>query len=466
MHRVSEPASGETTLQLTVTRGPGIFGRVTVDFELQGTSGLDDITPAQGQLVFNDQVSSQTLTLTVLSDSLPEPDEVFTVVLTTPGGGATLARSNTQASVTILANDSPLRWSQAQVEADESRGSVRLTILRGQLEDGSSAGDLSVPTTVQVSTMAGSATSSDDFNPLSLTITFPAGFTSQTVSIAIVDDSIPEGDETFTVALSSPSADAVIIPASTVTVIIPINDNAGGLVAFVSPGPVVIQEDGVSGTTAQFVVQRTVGTLSSLVVEWEVTNNFDGSIATADFQPARGNVTIPDGQSQVPLMIQAVDDSLPEEAEGFMVRLVRVAQGEGDLSDTGVRVASLIVAESDDVYGLVEWVESSSLTVTSTLVGIEGEQKLTHFIYELLRNLSLVFKTCSHLSAVFQGVTTGYQSQWRQCWYHCSGLQHCLPTSWCLRPTPGLHGSCSPSNGLCSDTRWPVITALQRTTHD
>lgn len=371
MRQVAEPASGEITLQLTVTRGPGVFGRVTVDFELQGISGLDDITPAQGQLVFGDQVSSQTLTLTVLSDNIPEPDEIFTIALTTPGGGATLATSNTQASVTILANDSPLRWSQAQVEADESGGgSVQLTILRGQLEDGSSAGDLSVPTTVQVSTTAGTATSSDDFNPLSLTITFPAGSTSQTVSIAIVDDSIPEGDETFTVALSSPSADAVLIPASTVTVIIPINDNAGGLVAFGSPGPIVIQEDGTSGTTAQFVVQRTVGTLSSLVVEWEITNSIDGSIATADFQPARGNVTIPDGQSQVPLTIRALDDSLPEEAEGFVVRLVRVAQGEGDLSDTGVRVASLIVAESDEVYGLVEWAESSSLTVTSTLVSI------------------------------------------------------------------------------------------------
>ena len=368
MREVSEPASGETTLQLTIVRGPGIFGRVTVDFELQGTSGLDDLTPAQGQLVFEDQVASQNLTLTVLSDNLPEPDEVFTVVLTTPGGGATLASSNTQASVTILANDSPLRWSLAQVEADESGGSVQLTILRGQLEDGSSAGDLSVPTTVQVSTTAGSATSSDDFNPLSVTITFPAGSTSQTVSIAIVDDSIPEGDEIFTVTLSSPSADAVLIPASNVTVIIPINDNAGGLVAFGSPGPIVIQEDGASGTTAQFVVQRTVGTLSNLTVEWEIANNIDGSIATADFQPARGNVTIPDGQSQVPLLIRAVDDSLPEVAEGFMVRLVRVAQGEGDLSDTGVRVASLIVAESDDVYGLVEWAESSSLTVTSTLV--------------------------------------------------------------------------------------------------
>ena len=379
MRRVSEPASGEITLQLTVNRGPGIFGRVTVDFELQGTSGLDDITPAQGQLVFNDQVSSQTLTLTVLSDSLPEPDEVFAVVLTTPGGGATLAESNTQASVTVLANDSPLRWSQAQVEADESgRGSVQLTILRGQLEDGSSAGDLSVPTTVQVSTMAGSATSSDDFNPLSLTITFPAGSTSQTVSIAIVDDSMPEGDETFTVTLSSPSADAVLIPASTVTVIIPINDNAGGLVAFGSPGPIIIQEDGTSGTTAQFVVQRTVGTLSSLVVEWEIVDNIDGSVAMADFQPARGNVTIPDGQAQVPLTIRAVDDNLPEEAEGFMVRLVRVAQGEGDLSDAGVRVASLIVAESDDVYGLVEWAESGSLTVTSTLVSSEDKpSKLT-----------------------------------------------------------------------------------------
>ena len=366
VREVTEPSSGETSIQLNVTRGPGIFGRVTIDFELQGTSGLDDLTPSQGQLIFEDRVSSQILTLTVLSDNLPEPDEVFIVQLTSPGGGATLAASNTQASVTILANDSPLRWSQAMVEADESGGSVQLTILRGQLEDGSSAGDLSVPTMVQVSTMPGSATSSVDFIPFNLTVTFPIDVTSQTVSIAIVNDVNPEGDESFTVVLSSPSADAVLIPASTATVIIPINDNAGGLVAFGSAGPIVIQED--TQSTAQFDVQRTVGTLGDITVEWEITNSVDGGIATSDFQPAQGNVTIPDGRSQVILSIQARDDGIPEVAEGFMVRLVRVALGEGELSETGVRLASLIVAESDDVYGLVEWAESSSLTVTSTAV--------------------------------------------------------------------------------------------------
>lgn len=349
-----------------VIRGPGIFGRVTIDYEVHGTSGLDDLTPSQGQLVFEDQVASQTLTLAILSDNLPEPDEIFTVVLTTPGGGATLAGSNTEATVTILANDTPLRWSQALVETSESGGSVQLTILRGRLEDGSSAGDLSIPTTVGVSTSAGSATSSSDFTPLSVTITFPAGSTSQTISIAIVDDNIPEGDESFTVELSSPSADAVLIPASTATVLIPINDNAGGLVAFASRGPMVVQEDGQS--TAEFVVQRTVGTLGDLTVEWEITSNVDGSLATEDFQLARGNVTIPNGQNQVTLTIQARDDIIPEVAEGFMVNLVRVARGEGDLSDTGIRLASLIVAENDDIYGLVEWAESSSLTVTSTAV--------------------------------------------------------------------------------------------------
>ena len=365
---MSEPATGETNIQLAVIRGPGIFGRVTVDYEIQGASGLDDLTPSQGQLVFDDRVGSQTLTLTVLSDNLPEPDEVFIVALTTPGGGATLATSSTEATVTILANDTPLRWSQALVETSESGGSVQLTILRGQLEDGTSAGDLSVPTTVQVSTVAGSATSSSDFTPLSVTITFPAGSTSQTISIAIVNDNTPEGDEVFTVGLSSPSNDAVLIPPSTATVLIPINDNAGGLVAFASRGPIVIQEDDQS--TAQFVVQRMVGTLGNLTIEWEITDNADGSLATTDFQPARGNVTILDGQSQAVLAIRAMDDGIPEVAEGFMVNLVRVVRGEGDLSVTGIRLASLIVAESDDVYGLVEWAESSSLTVTTAAVSI------------------------------------------------------------------------------------------------
>ena len=299
------------------------------------------------------------------ADSLPEPDETFSVQLTTPRGGATLANEGTIAMVTIRENDSPVSWNRSVVEVSEDVGTVELEISRGVLVDGSTAGDLSQTTTISVTTVSGTASAGVDFDPVSTTITFPPGSTSQSLTIRIHDDQTVEGDETFTVVLSSPSPDAVLVPPSQVTVIIAVNDNAGGIVSFASPGPVIISEDG--GDVGMFIVQRSVGTFGSLTIEWMITDNIDQSVASADFQPPSGTVVIEDGANEGVLQVVALNDNLPEVAEGFTVQLVRIVNGDGVLSETGVRVASLIVAESDDVYGLVEWGQQNRFTVTNTV---------------------------------------------------------------------------------------------------
>jgi hypothetical protein len=59
--------------------------------------------------------------------------------------------------------------------------------------------------TVDVSSADATASAPDDYTALPLTtVTFAAGETSQTVAIAIQDDTLPEGDETFTLTLSNP----------------------------------------------------------------------------------------------------------------------------------------------------------------------------------------------------------------------------------------------------------------------
>ena len=308
---------------------------------------------------------SQQLILIIATDDIPEPNEEFIIRLTTPRGGVTLADQATSATVTILANDAPIRWSQPIYEASEDSGSFQLTLTRGLLEDGSSMGNLSTTSTVQVTTVGGSATADVDFQSQSLSVTFPPESSSQTISIPITNDNLPEGDEMFTVVLSQPSSNVVLQPPTVATVIIPINDNAGGLVSFASAGPVIIGEDDQS--VGEFVIQRTVSSFSELIVEWEIRDNVDSSMAVSDFQPARGNVTIPTGVTQTVLTVQAFDDELPETAEGFSVQLVRVVSGGGELSEVGVRLATLIVRESDDVYGLVEWAEDSRLSVADTV---------------------------------------------------------------------------------------------------
>lgn len=59
--------------------------------------------------------------------------------------------------------------------------------------------------TVQYATVGGSATQGSDFVGASGTVTFLPGETSKTITIVVLGDSIAENNETFTVALSSPT---------------------------------------------------------------------------------------------------------------------------------------------------------------------------------------------------------------------------------------------------------------------
>lgn len=327
--------------------------------------GLNDISPARGQIVFGEGSTSENITLTITSDSIPEPNELWLVRLANPTGGAVLAQQNTEASINILANDAPISWSQEITRVDESSGSVLLTITRGVLPGGIMAGDLSAESTVQVTTNSGSASSGSDFNPISEMVTFLPGSSSVSLSITIVDDTLAEGDEMFTVLLSSPSPDAVLSPPTIATVLIRINDDAGGLAFFASPGPVIVRED--EPTVGRFIVRRTVGTFGNLTAEWRILSTQDGSLATSDFSPALGNITILDGATDAFLDVVAFDDAFPEVAEGFTIELVRVVSDLGGLSDSSPRLASLIVAESDDVYGLLEWAVDRRLFVAGSV---------------------------------------------------------------------------------------------------
>ena len=327
--------------------------------------GRDDVAPLQGQVVFEDAEASQNLSLSVLPDDIPESNEVFSVRLSSPTGGAVLANTDIVSMVMVLANDAPVRWAESVISVAEGVGNVTLVLTRGIAADGTTLGDISVETTVAVATSSGSASAGSDFTAVSTRVTFSPGSTSAQVSISILDDSTPEGDEMFSVILSSPSPDAVLAPPTTATVLIEINDDAGGLVSFSSPGPVVIQEDGGRGDGV-FTIQRAVGTHGDLTVEWQVLAS-DNSLATSDFQPAKGNITMAAGVMTATLTVVAVDDTVAEEAESFMVELVRVVSSVGDLSDTGHRLATLIVADSDNVYGLLEWGQDNQIQVVGTV---------------------------------------------------------------------------------------------------
>ena len=326
-----------------------------------------DISPTEGQIEFEDQMNTSFITIDILSDNTPENSEQFTISLSNPGGGAILADSDTQAQLIISSNDVPVRFGSSITYVSEDVGDLVMTVFRGTVLGGESYGPLEQETTVTYSTTSDTAIDGDDYMSSSGTITFASGETTQTISIPIVNDDIPEGDESFTITLSNPSSDSVLVNPSTIMVVININDNAGGVVRFQSTDTQTISED--EQTTATFVIERTGSTLGNLVIGWSILDE-NSQLADSDFNPPSGNVTMSAGNSEVDLPIKAWDDSVPEVAEAFTVNIDEIVGGGAKLDNESLRVAMLYVADSDDVYGIVE------VNTASGMIIVDGVSQL------------------------------------------------------------------------------------------
>jgi hypothetical protein len=129
------------------------------------------------------------------------------------------------------------------VVVPEAGGTATVTLVR--------TGDLSEVATVDYTTVDGSATAGQDFTFADGTVTFPAGLSTATISVPITSESLPDGDEDFTVVLSQPSA-TTLLTDRTAKVTID-NDDAGALLYGLTSTDHLAQirvADGIVGTPA------------------------------------------------------------------------------------------------------------------------------------------------------------------------------------------------------------------------
>lgn len=97
-------AEADGTATLTVVRTGGTANTVMVSYTTNnGTATAPgDYATTSGTLTFGPGVTSQTITVPIVADLVGEPNETFTVTLSTPTNGATLGAST--ATVTIEGN--------------------------------------------------------------------------------------------------------------------------------------------------------------------------------------------------------------------------------------------------------------------------------------------------------------------------------------------------------------------------
>jgi hypothetical protein len=132
---------------------------------------------------------------------------MFTVTLSDVGGGATLG--NDESIVTINDDDVPgtlAIQSSATVEEDVSTGNVTLKVSR----TGGSDGVVSVDYTIGA--VGDTATAGSDYTaqPASGTLTFGDGVMEQDIVVPIIDDTVEENVEMFTVTLSDVGGGATL----------------------------------------------------------------------------------------------------------------------------------------------------------------------------------------------------------------------------------------------------------------
>ncbi|XP_072033625.1 uncharacterized protein [Amphiura filiformis] len=149
-------------------------------------------------------------TVQILADTALESNEVFTLTINS-GQGIVVTPQNI-ATVTILDDDNFVGWTQAAYTlAEDGTGNVPVVI--------SKSGPGSVSVTITIS--SGTATQGIDYNlniGSSSTISILTGAQSYTLPLTIFNDKTVEGDEVFTLTLSSASAGIITQAVTTITI--------------------------------------------------------------------------------------------------------------------------------------------------------------------------------------------------------------------------------------------------------
>ncbi|KAL8615956.1 hypothetical protein ACOMHN_034632 [Nucella lapillus] len=344
--RTSETVEGKAVnVTLQVRRDRGTFSQVTVPWKLSPETDLD-LRPSSGTILFLPGQSSYTLVLYTVNDNIPEGPETYAVQLGQPTGGAAPGTPMV-ATVIILENDNPVIFTENMVYLEEP-GVHMFTVKR--------SGNLSSSVSVTYRTLDGSATTlKGDYQQIFReTLNFAAQESTKTLTVKVLDDTVPEGNETFTLELFDATGDLLITDNSRTTVVILANDDAYGVFSLETPSNDKVEE----GSVIYYHILRSQGIFGEVEVSWEIRTLQNVAVPVgSEFKATKGSVVFKAQESRKPLGITPLADQTPEGQEVFLLVLtsVRVVTGLSGralarLASTDLR-KNVVVLASDDPSG-------------------------------------------------------------------------------------------------------------------
>uniref|UniRef100_A0A665TER5 Adhesion G-protein coupled receptor V1 n=1 Tax=Echeneis naucrates TaxID=173247 RepID=A0A665TER5_ECHNA len=375
----------DSTVSLTILRQRGLMGQVKVMYETlkeadpepyrtpgvgRATEGQDFI-PLQDSVVFLANQTEANITLQVLDDEDPERDEAVFVKL--------ISVQLVKGEQERLISNSPALGPKADLVAqviveasDDAFGVLELSASAvsvaehyvGPIINVTRVGGIFADVSVKFRAVPLTARVSEDYSVASSDVVLLEGESSKSVPIYVINDVVPELEETFLIELINQTTGGALLGELTraIITILPSDDPFG---AFVFQAvPITIEEPGSNSIEVTLPVVRNAGSIGTVAVQWQATVN--GKLAVGDIRPTSGEVKFAPGETMKMVQVEILADDVPEVAETIKMELTGASNGGNLGADTSV---DIIVPANDNPYGTV-FFEHSVYRIQEPLDGL------------------------------------------------------------------------------------------------
>lgn len=270
------------------------------NFTLESSGG-----PVAGTISYD----GTTRTATFDPDGLLAPNTEYTAIVSTgmqDDSGNELFEEETWSFTTGEIEEVPeVYFSAANYDFSEDAGTATITV---ELSEASS-----VDVTVTYATGTGTATANADYTPSGGPVTIPAGQTSATFDVTILEDDIDEPNETVNLSLSNPVNATLGTPN---TAVLNILDNDDPPTVQFDMADYTVDEDAGSAT---ITVELSGPSGRSVAVDYATSNGT--ATAGSDYVATNGTLEFAAGETSKTFTVNIINDNFAEADETVILTL-------------------------------------------------------------------------------------------------------------------------------------------------
>ncbi|HVG34794.1 MAG TPA: FG-GAP-like repeat-containing protein [Pyrinomonadaceae bacterium] len=261
-----------------------------------------------------------------------------------------------------------IQFNAAGYTVNENAGSALITVTR--------AGDTFSAVTINYATSDNTASAGSDYTAAAGTLTFNAGETSKTFSVAITDDTVYEGNETVKLSLSDPTGNALLGTQSSSVLTIIENDSSASTLQLNQSSYSIAEGNG----SLQVLVNRSGDSSLPVTVNYATSDaanflqncNVMNGAATSrcDYVGVLGTLHFAAGETSKTISIPIVDDTYLEGAENFSLSLSHPSGG----AMIGTNQTAPIQIIDNDNTGQVNPIDETNFFVRQHYIDFLGRE--------------------------------------------------------------------------------------------